>query len=917
MRANHFWKKITVLLITAVFLVVGLSTTHAGDNPTAKYDAALAAALDNVSAATPLEVVIVFDDTAVSAQVEALASDFLMMSELPMAGAILTASQVEQVATFAGVESITLNQELEYFLHESVEMLGIPEIWNTYGQRGGNPNVTVAVIDSGIDAAHPDLLYGQKVLQNVKMTPLGVGVENVINTDNTSGHGTHVAGTIGGFGTMSNGHYTGVAPDVGLIGLGSGEAIAILTAVQSYDWVLANHEQYNIRIISNSWGTSGGELDIRNPINIASYEAYKKGILTVFAAGNDGGYDILNPYSIAPWVISVAAGDKSFNLAGFSSRGKDGDFYKHPDITAPGVDIYAARCSCWGVTATSLINPVNPAWTVHYASLDGTSMATPHVSGVAALILSQNPQLSPDQVMDILFSSATPMPDYAFFEVGYGYLDGLGAFEASLNVTGNLDAFLAGDREQSMELAMGIDTDTLVYDTVSYKGYSAVGATTMPANEYPIPVSDEVVIVHVDVSWTPAEEDAYDIEVVDPAGNVVASSGNSVGEAESVLFVPQTTGTHTLRVLPFAGVNAQYTATINTGYGELLANWPPHQDAQFDHIFTVTNLYKTVGVLGLAGGNYFKGGDSGFVVFTFMPTEGAAGGDAADIQAIFTDSTGTMLALPVTARTTPGEYQISFDLNGNWPLAPGETTIDFVYNGDGMVRPAETVTFFYNHLETTVETAATDYYPGDTVAFSGTVTSFNTVGVENVEMTPVDASVTVSLVDSDGLVLATETVTADLDGLFSGEIVSPASTRGTVSVLAEATYEEATVLLGDSTQAGSDRVTVIFPGNLAPEVSLSTAITTDKKGRPIGHLFAQVTDPDNFTDISSITVTIHDEDGRLLRRYKQNRFTPIDGEWLLTNSTWLKGSPDWTITLTAVDSAGNVTSTSNVLSSPN
>lgn len=900
-------KKIFAVLVTAVLFTVGFATTHAGIDGSVKYNDALASQLNLVNAATPMEVVIVFNDASAATQVENIAADFIMMSELNMAGALLTANQIDQVAALSGVDSITLNEELEYFLHESVELINAPEIWNTYGQRGGNPTVTVAVIDSGIDGAHPDLLYGQKVLQNVKMTALGPGVENVVTTDNTSGHGTHVAGTIGGLGTMSDGYHTGVAPDVGLIGLGSGEAISILTAVQSYNWVLENHEQYDIRIVSNSWGTTGGDVDIENPVNLASYEAYQRGILSVFAAGNDGGYDVMNPYSIVPWVISVAAGDKSYNLAGFSSRGVDGDFYKHPDITAPGVDIYAARCSCVGVTATSVVNPVNPAWTAHYAALDGTSMATPHVSGVAALLLSQNPQLSPDQLMDIMYTTTTPMLDYSLFEVGYGYLDALAAFEESLNVQGNLNAFLAGDRDQSLELVLGVDVDSLVYDTVSYTAYSAAGATTMPANEYPIPVEDAV-IVSVDLTWTPAEEDAYDLEVVDGAGNVVASSGNSVGEGESVLFVPETSETHTLRVIPFAGINAQYTATVTTGYGELLENWPPHQEAQFDFIFSITNLYKSAGVVGLAGGNYFKGGDSGFVVLSFTPTEGPTGGDAADLKAIFTDSQGDIFVSDITeSADTPGEYRVNFSLDGNWPLAPGETTIDFIYTGDGAVRPAEQLNFFFNHLETTLDTDNSDYYPGDTVGFSGTVTAFNTIAVENVEMTPTSADVAVSLVDSDGNVLATETVTADMDGNYSGSVVSPASTRGVVTVVAEATYEDPTVLLGEASQYGVSEATIIFPGNLAPEVSLSAATTVTKHGHPMAHMHVVVTDPDGFNDIDRIYVRIHDADGRLIRLYREHRFTPINGEWLFTKSAWLAGDAPWTLSVTASDSAGNET----------
>jgi serine protease AprX len=526
-----------------------------------KLDAALVARLSQAAPATPLEVVVAFSDVAAAPAVRGLSSRFIQMRTLPMAGAILTAAQIRTIADWPQVYSITLNAGLEYFLAESVPLIGADRVWSA-GQTGGS--TTVAVIDSGIDGTHPDLRTGTKVIQNVKVLPFAAPLENQAITDTTSGHGTHVAGTIGGDGTGSGGYYRGVAPDVKLVGLGAGEGIAILTATQAYDWVLTHHAEYGIRVVSNSWGSTGGDINLRNPVVMATLEAYQRGILSVFAAGNDGGSDVMNPYSLAPWVLAVAAGTKGGALADFSSRGKAGDEFKHPDLTAPGVDIYATRTKTVGITALDpLPNPVNATWTPFYTVMSGTSMATPHVSGTAALLFSGNPSLSPDQVIDALVSTTTPMPAYALHEAGHGYLNAQAAYQASRAMTGNLDAFLAGDRAHSEAEVLGFDPNQPVtYEEHRFTGATAAGAGGITAIDHPFDVGSSTLFVDVRVTWTPQIEDAYDIEVLDPDGVIVVSSGNSVNEGESALFAPKKTGRHVLRLHPFAAVGAQYEARV-------------------------------------------------------------------------------------------------------------------------------------------------------------------------------------------------------------------------------------------------------------------------------------------------------------------------------------------------------------------
>ena len=349
-----------------------------------------------------------------------------------------TRVQVAAVAALAlpRMVSVYYNRTLQYFLDESTEVIGATAVWNTFGLTGAG--VTVAVLDSGIDATHPDLVAGSKVVQNVKLVPdpfavTGpLAIEGLPTTDTSSGHGTHCASTVAGTGEAATGRYRGVAPGARLVGVGAGEAIVILSALEGFDWILQNRARYNIRVVSNSWGTSGA-FDASDPISVASKLAHDAGITVVFAAGNEGpDNDTLNPYSVAPWVIGVAAGNKDgLTLADFSSRGVPGDPLYQPTITAPGVGIVAARAVTGAITPLGAPDDAAlGADAVRYTHMSGTSMATPHVAGVVALLLQANPALSPDQIRSTLQSTATGMPGYAAHEAGAGYVNAYAAVAA-------------------------------------------------------------------------------------------------------------------------------------------------------------------------------------------------------------------------------------------------------------------------------------------------------------------------------------------------------------------------------------------------------------------------------------------------------------------------------------------------------
>ncbi|WP_408009532.1 S8 family serine peptidase [Pseudalkalibacillus sp. A8] len=437
----------SIILSTA--LIIGLffaaQSNHQAQASTIEIDEALSSVISTAGDQFIVEAVVTYDTMPTDAQVEELQGFGLSTKtykNLPMVAIQGTKLEVESLLSSAiDAVSIFYNKDLEYKLRDSRQLIGAENVWNDLGYTG--EGTTVAVIDSGIDATHPDLPLGDKVVQNVKFLvgdslfsdgSESLFLENVANTDTSSGHGTHVAGTIAGLGTASDGLYKGVAPDAKLVGLGTGEAISVLWALEAFDYVLENQDEYGIDIISNSWGTTG-DYSPNDPINVASKKAYDAGMVVAFAAGNEGPEnDTLNPYSAAPWVISVAAGTKDKELADFSSRGIPGDELVHPDITAPGVDIVAAKSSTGLVMnvlgTTTDVTYIDAAHLPYYTTASGTSMATPHISGVAALMLEANSGLTPDGVFNALTNTADPMAGYKLHEAGAGYVNAYEAVKA-------------------------------------------------------------------------------------------------------------------------------------------------------------------------------------------------------------------------------------------------------------------------------------------------------------------------------------------------------------------------------------------------------------------------------------------------------------------------------------------------------
>ncbi|TFB18855.1 peptidase S8 [Filobacillus milosensis] len=413
-----------------------------------------------------LQVIVSFHETTYkereSLLEEYLFSNGIIFHEFPLAGLIATPEQIESLNEDDQVRSIVYNKTLEYENTEATEFTGVNDVRtdsNLQEYNNGLPitgkGVGVVINDSGVDGTHADLEYDSHLVQNVlgatnlnavsELLPVTY-IEDVPATDNNSGHGTHVAGIVGATGEKSGGKHEGVAPGADLIGYGSGAGVAILDILGAFEYALVNQHDYNIRVITNSWGDTsdaGTPFDPDHPVNVATKALYDRGILTVFSAGNSGPEEgtISGNYKKAPWVVTVAAGTKTGELTDFSSRGienqggtviVDGETWNwqdQPTVTAPGYKIISTRViSPLPLLATADdLELIDPAYVPYYTTMSGTSMAAPHVAGIAALLFETDPTLTPLEVKEILMNTATPMDDYETFEVGAGYVN---AYEA-------------------------------------------------------------------------------------------------------------------------------------------------------------------------------------------------------------------------------------------------------------------------------------------------------------------------------------------------------------------------------------------------------------------------------------------------------------------------------------------------------
>ncbi|WBB67703.1 S8 family serine peptidase [Micromonospora sp. WMMD812] len=305
-----------------------------------------------------------------------------------------------------GVEKVWLDGLRKPTLDVSVPQIGAPAAWQA-GYTGTGS--TVAVLDSGVDDTHPDLV-GQVVgRQNF--------TEDLEPGSDLSGHGTHVAATIAGTGAASAGTFKGVAPGAKLL---DGKVCIVDGCADS--WIIAGMTwaaaEQHADVVNLSL-SGPDDPDVVDPVEEAVQTlSDQHGTLFVIAAGNtDGGIvegEISSPGTV-PAALTVGAVDDADALAGFSRRGPGPQDALKPDITAPGVGITAAR----GKDATRV--PGKPG--EQHTTLSGTSMATPHVAGAAALLAQHHPEWSGQQLKAALMATARPTPGTGVYGQGAGRVD--------------------------------------------------------------------------------------------------------------------------------------------------------------------------------------------------------------------------------------------------------------------------------------------------------------------------------------------------------------------------------------------------------------------------------------------------------------------------------------------------------------
>jgi subtilisin family serine protease len=328
---------------------------------------------------------------------------------LPTVWAVGTPDSVYRASLDSRVEWIEWNRPLFYLMENSTYSINATRVWNAVveDQSLQYPTIdgagqTVVIVDSGVDAGHPDLDYKSKTIMNLK-SDSNLGWYELENSDTSSGHGTHVAGTVAGNGDASAGARRGVAPGARLIALSTGEAVAIINALGALEWVYDNsrpgNNPFNIRCATNSWGTSGAPYDPNDSIAMVTEKlTYENNVVVTFAAGNDGTNDhdgstiTTNPYSNTPAAISVAAyTHDGSGVTSFSSRGLATDNATWPDIGAPGLRINSTRARLTLITAEVCL--MGGQCDPYYMAISGTSMATPHVAGEVALLFQAAPSL--------------------------------------------------------------------------------------------------------------------------------------------------------------------------------------------------------------------------------------------------------------------------------------------------------------------------------------------------------------------------------------------------------------------------------------------------------------------------------------------------------------------------------------------
>ncbi len=421
-----------------------------------------------------------------------------------LAGSI-PASKLEEIAALSFVTRIELDETVSASQSVPPNIAEI-NVDDMYASGVDGSGVIVAIVDTGIDADHPSL---------PNQTAGYDFVNNDADPDDDHGHGTHVAGTVG----ANDATYPGVAPGAMLMPVkvlnaaGSGSSSDVIAGVE---WAV----DQGAHVINMSLGTNAAG-DGTSALSQAVNNAVKSGVVVVVAAGNNGpDYETVGSPGDAALAITVGALNTSTTIADFSSRGPTLDGRVKPDILAPGVGI-------------------NSTWIGGgYNSQNGTSMASPHVAGIAALLLDEHP-VTVNVLQEALYTTAVPIPSYDSNSQGNGKVDG---DAASAYIQAALDAasiyVSPGDTAvYSFTLKnLGNVADSFVLSTMSDDLPAAalihplsISGSWIELNTSLIDLASgnenkDAVLIHVPADWESMEDATYRFRLVGTSQNEPAVS---------------------------------------------------------------------------------------------------------------------------------------------------------------------------------------------------------------------------------------------------------------------------------------------------------------------------------------------------------------------------------------------------------
>ena len=374
------------------------------------------------------------------------------------------------------------NIQIEYAIGSAYrDAVGAEALWQQTGLDG--KDVTVAVVDSGI-SDHVDLhqeannltLAASNSTRVIDAPAFGAYTSPI----DEYAHGTHVAGIIAGNGNASKGEYKGIAPGVNLLNIRVSNEYGLTylsDVIDGLQWIYENKYTYNIRVVNLSLTSTAPESYHISPLNAAVEILWFNGITVVVAAGNNGTIDgpsTLYPPANDPFVITVGAvedrGTPELSddfVASFSAYGITESGFAKPELVAPGRNLISLLAS---KEATAYKDHPKHRVDDFYFRMSGTSMAAPVVSGAIALLLQDEPDLTPDQIKYRLMATANSnWPGYDTAKAGTGTIDVYAAVYGTTTDSANQGV------APSQMLSTG--EDVIAFDSVGWNsvGWNSVG----------------------------------------------------------------------------------------------------------------------------------------------------------------------------------------------------------------------------------------------------------------------------------------------------------------------------------------------------------------------------------------------------------------------------------------------------------